>query len=65
MSAHCSLGTSQGTAERSLRAYSLFIFMAYLPLYVDEGDDRADGGGDEYSEADADKEATTNKRCHL
>jgi hypothetical protein len=54
MSAHCSLGTVQGISERSLRAYSLFMFM-YLSFYVDEGDNRNDDADDEYSEAEGNK----------
>lgn len=65
MRAHCSLGTVHGTSERSVRAYSLFIFIMYLSFYVDDGDNRGDDADDEYSEAEADKEATTNKRCHF
>lgn len=37
----------------------------YLSFYVDDGDNRGDDADDEYSEAEADKEATTNKRCHF
>jgi hypothetical protein len=65
MSAHCSFGTVHGISERSLRAYSLFMFMCGLSLYVDEGDYCNNDGGNKYSEAESNKQAATNKRCHL